>query len=272
MVPSIRLLPVVLACLVLVSACGHSRVVRREFAAEPDRATRGLTAPMAIPRNGFYVVKRGETLYSIASRHGLKFQEVATWNGIAEPYTIQSGQRLRLRPPQQQAASATSRQASKAPATSGAGAVASRPNATPRPATAAASVAAKPPPASSGLSWRWPAKGQIVGSFIAGEQTQQGIDIAGKSGQTIAAAADGVVVYSGAGLVGYGELIIIKHNEQWLSAYAHNRRRLVAEGTAVKAGEAVAEMGSTGAVRDMLHFEIRYNGKPVDPLIYLPRP
>ena len=85
------------------------------------------------------------------------------------------------------------------------------------------------------------------------------------------ASADGVVVYSGAGLVGYGELIIIKHNDEWLSAYAHNRRRLVTEGTRVKAGDTIAEMGRTGASRDMLHFEIRRNGKPVDPLLYLPR-
>lgn len=269
MVPSIRSLTIALACLLLVSACGHSRVVRREFAAEPAESTRDRAAPIA--RDGIYVVQPGETLYSIATRHGLKFQDVAAWNGIAEPYNIQSGQRLYLRPPRTQTTVAPSRPASKNPASAGA---AAKPKATPPPAAAAASAAAKPPPppASSGLDWRWPVKGQIVGSFVAGEQTQQGIDIAGKSGQTVAAAADGVVVYSGAGLVGYGELIIIKHNEQWLSAYAHNRRRLVAEGAAVKAGDAVAEMGSTGAVRDMLHFEIRYNGKPVDPLLYLPKP
>lgn len=253
----------------LVSACGHSRVVRREFAAEPAQGTRDRTASIA--RDGTYVVQPGETLYSIATRHGLKFQDVAAWNDIAEPYSIQSGQRLRLRPPRSQTASTPSRQASKGSASAS---KASKSNAASSPATTTASAAAKPPPpppVSSGLNWRWPVKGQIVGSFVAGEQTQQGIDIAGKSGQTIAAAADGVVVYSGAGLVGYGELIIIKHNDQWLSAYAHNRRRLVAEGAAVKAGDAVAEMGSTGAVRDMLHFEIRYNGKPVDPLVYLPK-
>jgi len=119
--------------------------------------------------------------------------------------------------------------------------------------------------------WRWPTQGQVTGNFVAGDQTQQGINIAGKPGQTILAAADGVVVYSGAGLVGYGELIIIKHSDEWLSAYAHNRRRLVAEGTKVKAGDAIAEMGRTGAIRDMLHFEIRRNGKPVDPLLFLPK-
>ncbi len=120
-------------------------------------------------------------------------------------------------------------------------------------------------------SWRWPTQGEIIGRFVSGDQTQQGINIAGKAGQAVTAAADGVVVYSGAGLVGYGELIIVKHSDEWLSAYAHNRRRLVAEGTKVKAGEAIAEMGRTGAIRDMLHFEIRRNGKPVDPLLFLPK-
>ncbi|HBK46461.1 MAG TPA: hypothetical protein DDZ67_08510, partial [Xanthomonadaceae bacterium] len=91
-------------------------------------------------------------------------------------------------------------------------------------------------PASSGFSWRWPADGVIVGNFVAGETTKQGVDIAGANGQAVRAAADGVVVYSGAGLVGYGELIIVKHNEQWLSAYGHNRKRLVNEGQSVKAG------------------------------------
>ncbi|NEL80407.1 MAG: peptidoglycan DD-metalloendopeptidase family protein, partial [Xanthomonas perforans] len=117
--------------------------------------------------------------------------------------------------------------------------------------------------------WRWPADGVVVGTFVSGETTKQGVDIAGASGQAVRAAADGVVVYSGAGLVGYGELIIIKHNDQWLSAYGHNRKRLLNEGQSVKAGQQIAEMGRSGAARDMLHFEIRYNGKPVDPLLYL---
>jgi lipoprotein NlpD len=122
----------------------------------------------------------------------------------------------------------------------------------------------------SGPRWQWPTRGSLVGRYVQGDQTRQGIDIAGQSGQRVDAAADGVVVYSGAGLVGYGELVIVKHNDEWLSAYAHNRRRLVAEGTRVRAGDAIAEMGRTGAIRDMLHFEIRRNGKPVDPLQMLP--
>ena len=123
----------------------------------------------------------------------------------------------------------------------------------------------------SGVSWRWPADGAVIGRFAAGDATKQGVDIAGSSGQPVRAAGDGVVVYSGGGLVGYGELIIVKHNDAWLSAYGHNRTRLVNEGQNVKAGQQIAEMGRSGASRDMLHFEIRYNGKPVDPQLYLPK-
>jgi lipoprotein NlpD len=141
------------------------------------------------------------------------------------------------------------------------------------PATPTPPVTTKPaPPIAGSPRWQWPTRGSIVGRYVAGDQTRQGIDIAGQSGQRVDAAADGVVVYSGAGLVGYGELVIVKHNDEWLSAYAHNRRRLVAEGTKVRAGDAIAEMGRTGAIRDMLHFEIRRNGKPVDPLQLLPVP
>lgn len=118
--------------------------------------------------------------------------------------------------------------------------------------------------------WRWPTQGQLIGRFSAGDPKRQGIDIAGTAGQAVSAAADGVVVYSGAGLVGYGELIIVKHSDEWLSAYAHSRKRLVTEGTPVRAGQPIAELGRTGTSRDMLHFEVRRNGKPVDPLQVLP--
>src|SRR5690606_14072323 len=119
--------------------------------------------------------------------------------------------------------------------------------------------------------WRWPTEGQLLTTFSAGDPTRQGIDIVGNAGQPVVAAADGEVVYSGSGLVGYGELIIIKHSDTWLSAYGHNRKRLVAEGQRVKAGQQIAEMGRSGASRDMLHFEIRRNGRPTDPLALLPR-
>ncbi len=121
-----------------------------------------------------------------------------------------------------------------------------------------------------GLGWRWPTSGNVISRFMAGDATRQGLDIAGNAGDPVLAAADGVVVYSGSGLVGYGELIIIKHSDEWLSAYGHNRKRLVNEGQRVKAGQQIAEMGRSGASRDMLHFEIRRNGRPVDPLQFMP--
>jgi lipoprotein NlpD len=121
-----------------------------------------------------------------------------------------------------------------------------------------------------GLAWRWPGKGPLIGSFVAGDQTRQGIDIGGTAGDPVLAAADGEVVYSGNGLLGYGELIIVKHNASFLSAYGHNRKRLVQEGDKIKAGQQIAEMGSSASARDELHFEIRKNGKPVNPIDYLP--
>lgn len=144
----------------------------------------------------------------------------------------------------------------------------------PRPVVAPveAPKPSEPPPQlnAGGVSWRWPASGSVVGTFVSGDQTKQGIDIAGNEGDPVLATADGEVVYSGNGLIGYGELIIIKHNANFLSAYGHNRKRLVQEGARVKAGQQIAEMGATAAARNELHFEIRKNGKPVNPLEYLP--
>lgn len=149
------------------------------------------------------------------------------------------------------------------------------PPTTSSPAPSAIRSPAAPTPSTAtggGASgWRWPATGALIGKFITGDPTRQGLDIAGNSGDPVRAAGAGTVVYSGSGLVGYGELIIIKHSDEWLSAYGHNRKRLVSEGQAVSAGQQVAEMGRSGASRDMLHFEIRRNGKPVDPLQHLPR-
>ncbi|QDE40202.1 LysM peptidoglycan-binding domain-containing protein [Luteibacter pinisoli] len=156
----------------------------------------------------------------------------------------------------------------------------------PPPAPPAAAPATTPPPVENppastpivtsgatrnagGISWRWPADGSLIKRFASGDAIP-GIEIAGKSGDPVRAAADGVVVYSGNGLVGYGELVIIKHSDSFLSAYGHNRKRLVKEGEKVKGGQAVAEMGSSGATRDELQFQIRRDGNPVDPLQYLP--
>jgi lipoprotein NlpD len=153
--------------------------------------------------------------------------------------------------------------------------VVAAPTSTP-PSAAPAPVAATAPTGPAGTAafrsgqWQWPTQGQIVSRYTEGDKARQGLAIAGTAGQPVRAAAAGTVVYSGAGLVGYGELIIIKHNDEWLSAYGHNRRRLVAEGAQVSAGQQIAELGRTGTSRDMLHFEIRRNGKPVDPTGLLP--
>lgn len=122
---------------------------------------------------------------------------------------------------------------------------------------------------SGGIAWRWPTPGKVVGTFVSGDPTRQGVDIAGNAGDPVHAAADGTIVYSGNGLIGYGELVIVKHSPAYLSAYGHNRKRLVKEGDAVKAGQTIAEMGARGA-REMLHFEIRKSGKPANPLEFLP--
>lgn len=254
---------------------------------------------------GSYRVQRGDTLYSIAFRNNFDFRELAAANGIASPYTIYVGQviQLRTRPVRESARQEVAAQNPKpAPAPNREKPVASvaagqppqavaKPEPVPAlppgaPVTADTSVSAptpaKPappvavaPPSSSNVAvapgqWTWPAQGPRISGFVVGDPTRQGIDIAGKAGDPVRSTADGEVVYSGNGLIGYGELIIVKHSASMLSAYGHNRRRLVQEGDKVKAGQQIAEMGSTSASRDMLHFEIRRNGKPVDPLGFLP--
>lgn len=212
------------------------------------------------------VVQRGDTLYGIAFRNGIDMRDLAAWNGLGAPHTIYPGQRLRLYP--QAGARGSAGTVARGPVLGQSKAIA-RP--TPPHTTTPAPVPRPAVPADSGIAWRWPADGQLLSRYVSGEPTKQGIDIAGSSGAPVRAAGDGVVVYSGSGLVGYGELIIIKHNDAWLSAYGHNRNRLVNEGQLVKGGQQIAEMGRSGAARDMLHFEVRYNGKPVDPLQYLPK-
>ncbi len=253
MTKATRALVLSVAVMAGLAAC-HSTVVRQTGSSGGGRV-------VSQPKYGQTVrVQRGDTLYGLAFRNGIDFRDLAAWNGIGSPYTIYPGQTLRLYP-------SSGSRPSTGSATTGTA---------PRPAPPPATSAPKPPPpqaapVNSGFSWRWPADGHVIGRFVPGDATKQGIDIAGSGGQAVRAAADGVVVYSGAGLVGYGELIIVKHSEAWLSAYGHNRKRLVNEGQNVKAGQQIAEMGSSGAAREMLHFEIRYNGKPVDPQQYLPK-
>jgi lipoprotein NlpD len=238
----------------LLAACASTHVVRRAGGDElrPVR--------VSVPKPGKAVtVHAGQTLYRIATENGITARDLAGWNDVDPPYTIFPGQTLRLYPPARSAATGTRTTGATPPRTAGTAAPAARPQ---PPRTA---------PAASPFAWRWPVDGTLLSGYVAGDTTRQGIDIGNSEGTPVRAAADGVVVYSGSGLVGYGELVIVKHDDNWLSAYGHNRARMVNEGQVVKAGQQIAEMGHTGAARDLLHFEIRYNGKPVDPLAYLPK-
>jgi lipoprotein NlpD len=283
----------------LMTACSTVVVQQPPGGAAPRPPAPGTGAM------GSYTVVKGDTLYSIAFRNGTDFRDLAQANGIAVPYTIWPGQVLKVPPhgvvPTRAPTTVVVAKAPPPPpANPGFQPVESSPPPPPSPpahppaaapAVAAASSAppppvvtptnAAPPPVATpvvasgatrvagGVKWRWPASGQIVGRF-QGSAAIPGIDIAGKEGDAVVAAADGVVVYSGNGLVGYGELVIIKHNDSFLSAYGHNRKRLVTEGQQVKAGQEIAEMGSSSSTRDELQFQIRKDGSPVDPLEYQP--
>ena len=188
------------------------------------------------------IVKQDETLYSIARKNKVKVRQLVQYNNIKKPYLIKPGQKLKLTA----ASKKTFSQQQKR-------------NPSQRKVTT-----------NQFINWSWPIKGKLIKTFNKRLNDAKGIDIAGEEGKGIKAAASGKVVYSGNGLISYGNLIIIKHNDLYLSAYAHNRKLLVKEGQQVKAGEIIAELGSTGADNPRLHFEIRKNGKPVDPVRYLP--
>lgn len=268
-----------LCVVALLAGCAQTTVVRTAPRGKPQ-----TVRPVAPPKSGATtVVRKGDTVYGIATRHGVSPLDLAVWNRLPPPYTIYPGQRLRLtasdarrvEPPRPGQTRPTGTNASSprvvGPAPTTRPPAGTRPPATTPPVATPPVPRPAPTPVDAAFDWRWPADGALIGRFAAGDPTRQGIGIAGKNGAPVRAAADGVVVYSGAGLVGYGELIIVKHDEQWLSAYGHNRARLVNEGQRVKAGDQIAEMGRSGASRDMLHFEIRYNGKPQDPLSALPK-
>lgn len=220
------------ACLRLVLVLCLAAAVVAGCGGEPRRPT----------QPEYYSVRAGDTLYSIATRHGLDYRDVARWNGIGRDYLIQPGQRLRLRPPGGTVAAAP-RPSAQSPAV----------DATPRP-----------PP------WTWP----VTGGRVAGQVRQPsggvGLRIDGEFGQPVLAAADGRVVYTGSGLRGYGQLVILSHERGWLSAYGHNSSVLVKEQEQVRAGQRIATMGNGPSQQPMLYFEMRIDGEPVDPLTQLP--
>lgn len=282
---SLRGLAAAAAALFLAACASHPPAPVVERSSRPP--------PSEIPVDGLYRVERGDTLYGIAFKYGLDHRDIARWNGIGAPYTIYPDQALRLRPPPSRqvattgvrapssrttTAPSTRSTASRSTGSSSSNASGSTGGSSSR--SSAPAQAASPPPAasrsSSGAStggtggWAWPLEGPVLRTFKAGDPARNGIDIRAAEGSPVRAASGGEVVYSGNGLIGYGELVIVKHDERMLSAYAHNRRRLVVEGERVSRGQEIAEVGRNDRNETVLHFEIRRDGKPIDPLRMLP--
>jgi lipoprotein NlpD len=284
-----RLATLVVLASLLVSGCAGSG----DRPGSPVRARTAASADAPELTGSTYTVVKGDTLYSIAFRARMDFRALAAANGIVDPYIIRSGQRLRLRPP---AVPGAARPQKPAVATARPPGAASPPSASPpaRPATATprrppgsalppaprprtpapAAVPRAVPPVTAERPGNtttprfvWPAPGRVVQAYGG---SSKGLDIAGRVGEPVLAAADGQVVYAGNGLRGYGNLLIIKHDDIYLSAYGHNERLLVREGDHVKARQKIAEIGIDGSGAARLHFEVRRAGSPVDPMRYLP--
>jgi lipoprotein NlpD len=284
----------VVVTLLGLAGCGSSPMNR---APVEDRGAAVSTAPSVTTavkpppgfenagKPGYYTVKPGDTLIRIGLDSGQSNKDIARWNNLDNPNRIEVGQVLRVVPPMGEAAvvskPVTSGVVTTTPIATPAAAAASAPAkpasapaSAPAPAASAAKPAAAPVPAAVAtggdeeLNWIWPAKGSVIGEFD--ESKNKGVDIAGAAGDPVLASADGKVVYAGAGLRGYGNLIILKHNNTYLTAYAHNQSLLVKEDQVVKKGQKIAEMGNSDTDKVKLHFEVRRQGKPVDPLKYLP--
>jgi lipoprotein NlpD len=234
--------------------------------------------PHGGPRPSYYIVRRGDTLYSIGWRYGLDYRTLAHWNRIYSPYTIYTGQKLRLTPLSGKTAESQSTPSTPKPKQGVDNKRSQAKLADAAQVTEVKSISPKKVSLSKilaketqGIYWHWPTQGKVIQYFSRAEPGRKGVDIAGQLGQPIVAAADGKIVYSGMGLPRYGKLIIIKHDNHFLSAYAHNQLLVSKEGNLVKGGQKIAEMGHSGTDQVKLHFEIRHNGQPVDPLGYLPK-
>lgn len=253
-----------------VAGCSTGNVPVVEYQAGGKPAGRGTlsTAPRKQVVEGYHTVVQGDTLYSIAWRYGWDYRSLAAANNIAAPYTIRPGQRIDFTRSSTQVAAKPGSSSTPAPSPSSKAPAAkstpSKPKAAPKPQTSTATKVGD-------LAWQWPVKGQVKQGFSTKNSDQRGLLLAGRTGDPVHAAAAGTVVYRGSGLTGYGNLLIIKHNDRWLSAYGHNDALLVKEGEAVKAGQKIATMGATGTSSVQLHFEIRRDGQPVDPQQVLPR-
>jgi len=254
----------------LLASCGTHQPAPVE-----ERST--LVGKRQLNADGTYSVREGDTLYAIAFHYFMDPQDLARWNGIVRPYVIRPGQKLRmLAPPPGSVTTAGSGavkvSAAKPPAQATT-TPSQQPTPPPRVPAEKPAVAQKPDAlvAADPDSWIWPTQGRVLRGYVPNNPARNGLDITGEEGQGVNASAAGEVVYSGNGLIGYGELIIIRHSEKMLSAYAHNRVRLVKEGERVAHGQKIAEMGRNPANEPLLHFEIRVRGKPVNPTNYLPK-
>ena len=293
-----RFLLLSVALVAIVSGCGSSVRSRAPVedrvpavirpAATIDPRTQPVKQPPGFVnagKAGYYTVKPGETLIRIGLDTGQSHKDIARWNALENPNKIEVGQVLRVTPPVANELASTKPVVAASsivstslppakPATATAAKPAASPAPEPAPATSSAAVATPAPAAVASvqtdedLVWIWPSKGPVLSGFE--EPNNKGLDIGGTAGDPVLAAADGKVVYAGAGLRGYGNLVILKHNTTYLSAYAHNQSLAVKEDQTVKKGQKIAEMGSSDADRVKLHFELRKQGKPVAPAKYLP--
>ncbi|MCJ0763807.1 peptidoglycan DD-metalloendopeptidase family protein [Variovorax terrae] len=219
---------------------------------------------------GYYTVKPGDTLIRIGLETGQNWRDIGRWNNLDNPNVLEVGQVLRVAPPTAVVAESGA-VAKPIPSSSVTPGTPTQAASAAKPAASAPAATASAPAAASGedeLAWIWPTSGSLLAGFD--EAKNKGLDIGGKAGDPVVASADGRVVYAGAGLRGYGNLIILKHNNTYLTAYAHNQTLLVKEDQTVRKGQKIAEMGNSDADRVKLHFEIRRQGKPVDPAKYLP--
>ena len=287
----------------LLSGCGTTGVQAPVVERHPSSSS----AAASDPRDrdpAYYTVKRGDTLLRIALEHGQNYRDLVAWNDLSNPNDIKVDQVLRVLPPNGDTGGAQTSAIVMPPVTeikpaapvvpkktgprgekraysdatlaelrADGGSADVKPAPAPAAVVAAAPAAAAAAPAAAApgdekISWMWPSEGKVIGTFDEGKN--KGVDIAGKAGQQVVAAGGGKVMYAGSGIRGYGNLVIVKHSNSLLSAYAHNRSILVKEGQNVNKGQAIAEMGDSDADRVKLHFEIRQQGKPVDPSKFLP--
>jgi lipoprotein NlpD len=267
------------ATVLMLAACGARPLTNAPVEERGNSVSRAVAVDVAnvklLPgaenagKPGYYNVKPGDTLIRIGLESGQNFRDIVRWNNLENPNIIEVGQVLRVVPPVSDTAVVTRPVVAGTVVGSASG---PRPPASSASANAVAPAAVAAPTANAGsdedVGWIWPAQGTLLAGFD--EAKNKGLDIGGKAGDAVVASADGRVVYAGAGLRGYGNLIILKHNNTFLTAYAHNQTLMVKEDQTVKKGQKIAEMGNSDADRVKLHFEVRRQGKPVDPARYLP--